>query len=171
MASHLRPIVKGDLNFAASDLLPLNHLIVDGEQLISLVQSVWLQIVVRLVVQKERINILWINQQITSDKSKKYINAAKFFIEPGDMKSEATHISEMLSGLPAVAHFDVNHSQVLSHLGICDQTSNTYQQPWWLVSRVNLSQDERVRSWEWDGCWHFHFPLQGLTVNLIYKNN
>lgn len=58
------------------------------------------------------------------------------------MKFEATHISEMLTGLPAVALFDANHSEVLSHLEICDQTSNTYQQPRWLVSCVNLSQAE-----------------------------
>lgn len=32
-----------------------------------------------------------------------YIHAAKYFIEPGDMKFEATHISEMLTGLPAAA--------------------------------------------------------------------
>lgn len=54
------------------------------------------------------------------------------------MKFEATHISEMLTGLPAVALFHANHSEVLSYLGICDHTSNMFRQPRWLVSHVNL---------------------------------
>lgn len=87
-----------------------------------------------------------INLQIAIYKSKRYIIAAKFFMELGCMKFEATHISEMLTSLPAVALFHANHSEVLSHLGICDHTSNTFRQQRWLVFRVNLSQEESVRS-------------------------
>lgn len=83
-------------------------------------QLINLHIFLSLVVHRKKTNIPWINLIIISDKSSYYIHAANFFREPGHIKFEAIYFQNCSLTSLQLALFDANHSELFSHLRICD---------------------------------------------------